>query len=155
MSRPHLLAALTAIVAALAAAPARADDCARTERKVKSIMRTIDTAGTKAVELWSRCLFHGPDPKAVAKLTAITKGAFAALTGLPDPAPACVKAGDFGRAVGTLGNSAGQRFGLAWSTCSPQAQARVAQLAAAGKPVEEIEAELGKMAEAWIGAIAP
>ena len=137
----------------LAARSAHADDCKRSQKHVLGVMKTLDGAASTALTLWTECMFSGPDQTRVDKITKVTTRAFSVLKTLRDPEPRCIKSGDFVKAVGTVGNSVGQRLGLAWATCSPTAQARGLQLAAQGKTTEEIEQAMGQMAKDWISGI--
>ena len=44
-------------------------------------------------------------------------------------------------------------MGLAFSLCSPQAQARIAELTKQKATPEDIQAEIGRMAAAWLESL--
>ncbi|MEZ4398507.1 MAG: hypothetical protein R3B06_00705 [Kofleriaceae bacterium] len=143
---------VTVVIAALAYAPApsAAETCKAAEGRALKLMRRLDAAGQGAVTIGARCMFHGTDAKAVAKLSTIARSTFADLGRQGPPDPACVKVGAFDKAVGTLANSMGQRLGLAWALCSAEAQATVEAMTAKQAPQADIEAAVGKLAQAWL-----
>ena len=133
-----------------AAAPGHADECARVEKDTLAILRGFDAAAQGAVAMGNRCMFHGPDAKAVKKLAASVRSAFARLATMRDPAPACVKVGGFGDAMNVQGQAFGLRVGLAWSLCSPDVRATIADLQAKGVPDEEIKATISAQSQTWL-----
>jgi hypothetical protein len=142
---------VVAVTSVLGASPALAEDCKKSEKLMLAAMRTFDKMGQVGVDLTAQCMFRGTDAKAVAKLTTTAKTAFASLASLRDPAPACIKVGDVASTFRTIGQSAGQRIGLAYALCSAKVQAHAAKRTQEGATLEVIKAEVGKMAEAWLG----
>lgn len=148
------LTVLALLVGSVAVSPtAHAEDCKASRRKLQSVVRSFEAAAAKTSDLWLQCLYTGPDSKAEAKLEADARRALLHAMKLVEPPASCVKAGSFSGGIGALANAIGQRFGLAWSTCSPAAQGRVAELRAAGKSDEEIQAEIGAMSEQWFRSL--
>jgi hypothetical protein len=152
---PRLGTWLALIAATLLAdlRPALAEDCKKSEQAALQFARNMESAGQLAVELVVRCMFHGPDDRAVDKLAASARKTFGPSSKDPDIRPACVQVGDAGSIFHTIGRAAGERMGLAFSLCSPKAQARIAELTKQNAKPEDIQAELGRMASAWLESV--
>ena len=153
---PRLGARLTLIAATLLAGarPALAEDCKKTEQATLEFARSMDSAGQLAVELVVQCMFHGPDDRAIDKLAVAVRKAFGPSGPKPDVRQACVKTGDAGSIMHTIGKAAGERIGLAFSLCSPKAQAQIAEMNKENATPEDIQAKLGPMITAWLDRLA-
>lgn len=147
------VALLGALLVSLAPAPARADAmCAKTEKAIAAWFRGVDAVGREGVEVMTKCMFNGPNDKAIEALAPKVKKAFAPPK-LDSAADRCVKAGDPVGIAETVGHSAGQRLGLAWGVCSTKAKAHAEKRAKEGASVETIKKEVGELAQAWMGAL--
>ena len=148
MIRGALIASVLTI-----AAPATAEPCQDLENAALALARNMDKVGALAVDSVVHCMFHGPDDKAVDKLSAAARKGFAASMSHPTAGASCIKGGDPVTMFRALGNASGLRMGLAWSLCSTKARARITEMVKNGAKQADIEADVGKMAATWIEGV--